>query len=64
MRLGDTRGQRIGGDPIRTFGEQAHTVDVKRKLLTPLVGLLAQFDRAYADFVTALVEDGFVRLST
>ena len=58
VAFSDARGKRIGGDPVGALGEQAHAVDVKRKFLAPRVGLLAQLDRAQADLVAALVENG------
>ncbi len=58
-RFGDTRGQRIGWNPVGALGEQAHAVDIEGEFLAPLIGILAKFDSAQADFVAFLVEDGF-----
>ena len=62
-RLGDARRERVGRNPVRALGEQAHAVDVEGEFLAPLIGFLAQFDGAQADLVGALVERRFCRLS-
>jgi hypothetical protein len=55
--LGQARGERIGRNPVGTFGKERPAVDHKGKGAPPGVRLLPQLDRAQAQLIGLFVQD-------
>ena len=56
--IGNAGRERIRWNPVGAFGENGQPVDDKREGTSPLVFLLAQFERAQADLKIFSVQDG------
>ncbi len=60
--IADAGGERIGRDPVCTLDEDWDAVDDEGERLAPLVRFTTQLQGAQPDLVTAVVQNGFLRI--